>query len=40
MNISTKANTLEIIKKYNNKIVPKFLFFKKKYFLKKKKRLY
>ena len=36
MNISTKANTLEIIKKYNNNIVPKFLFFKKKYFLKKK----
>ncbi len=36
MNISTKANTLEIIKKYNNKIVPQFLFFKKKFFLKKK----
>ena len=38
MNFNTKANTLEIIKKNYKSIVPDFLFFKKKEYLKDKKK--
>jgi len=38
MHFNTKANTLKIIKKSYNNIVPDFLFFKKKEFLKDKKK--
>ena len=40
MHFNTKANTLKIIKKSYNNIVPDFLFFKKKEFLKDKKKIF
>ena len=36
MNSLTKANSLKIINKFNNKLVPQFLFFNKQYFLSNK----
>ena len=36
MNSLTKANSLKIINKFNNKLVPQFLFFNKQVFLSNK----
>ena len=38
MNSLTKANALQIINKFDKKLVPKLIFFKKKDFLKDKKK--
>ena len=37
MNLLTKTNSLKVIKKHNKNIVPKFIYFDKITFLKKKK---